>query len=802
MFMRCKMRVVFFVTLAVIQAYQLMADTNDYGQVTLMRDAQGVPHIFADNDSDAIYGLGYATAQDRLFQMTLNLRVIQGRLAETLGDIPLQGGSNTAATLDRKMRIFGYYKNAHKVYAEIDHQTRKLLQAYAAGVNAYIVELGDNLPKLFDDYHIELEMWSPADCIASWYQLARFFGGEGLHATLQYHQQQEIASGKLNDDDPRMLAHRSGLLVDDDAAVIQRSDVDDAWVAAIEQFLQEHKLMRIDENPRETTPSFSHAWVVGGEKSGTGSAVLFSDPQTPVRNPSLLYEFHVQGETFNTRGVGVAGSPVLLIGWNEHVAWGMTALAADQADQFFLRTDPDRPNAYEVDGEWQEMTVRTETIKIKGGIDEDFVICETRFGPVVTSLAHGVRTGEEVALKRVPQADDGHDTLQGAFAMMRSRSVVEFIEAIEGWRFPSANAVFGDRDGNIGYTLVGAFPVRSPHAEGGGRLTQYGWESNHDWQGILPASLAPRMTNPTRGYIFTANHRPIASFYPLDVLVGSVTPGDSLRSWRLRQLMEDQEHITPEMVKEIHYDTVNPARKAIVEIGLSLRDRNVALSADAMKALEVLELWHAAGARSAKDQPGYPVAASIDLMFRIVQTSLSLEYGGGQSGLVKFLRDISDKMDTDAYVPTDDVISYIDSNLAQAWRSGRNTITDARSQEAPQRGARGAQEASPGAKRLEYFATLYGLGSLNPTRDVPVPELTCTDVNTIRSQEGQAFSMWVPLHDVDSALSVLPVSNTENPDDDHYLAYLDAWSSGDMHPAPITRAAVEKIAVKSVVLNK
>ena len=104
--------------------------------------------------------------------------------------------------------------------------------------------------------------------------------------------------------------------------------------------------------PGDPDPKFSHAWVIGGKKTTTGSSVLVSDPQTPVWNPSMLYEFHVKGATFNTRGAGVAGSPVILIGFNQRVAWGMTALGADQADIFILKTDPNRPDQYQVDGKW------------------------------------------------------------------------------------------------------------------------------------------------------------------------------------------------------------------------------------------------------------------------------------------------------------------------------------------------------------------------------------------------------------------------------------------------------------------
>ena len=751
--------------------------------VTMIRDAQGVPHIFASTDADAMYGLGYATAEDRIVQMTLNLRAIQGRLAETLGDVPLQSGVGSTLAFDRMMRTLGFYRAAERAVETLDPETLALLQAYADGVNAYLAEYDDERLALLDGVAVQPEPWKPADSIASWYQLARFFGPAGLHATLAYHQYHE-------GDTPREP------ITDEPASVIQRDDVDSEWLDQVQAFFSEYYPTPDSTEHGEPIPQMSHAWVVDGHASGTDSAALFSDPQTPVRNPSLLYEFHVQGETFNARGAGVAGSPILLVGWNAHVAWGMTALGADQADQFFLRTDLDRPDQYEVDGEWHDMEVRVETLHVQGCEPEQLEVRDTRYGPVVTALAHGVRPGEVVALKRVPQADVGHDTFEGALAMLRATDVDAFLDAVAGWRFPTANAVVGDRSGRIGYTLVGAFPLRSPHAEAGGRITQYGWDSRYDWQGFLPHDLVPRMTNPDRGHIFTANHRPIGAFYPLNLVIGTGAAGETVRSWRLRQLMEGRESITPEEVKAIHFDAVNPARKAVVTIGRHLRETGMDLSNYAIRALDGLGAWYEAGAQMRHDQPSYDLAAAIDTPIRDPNTPVVALYGGGQSGLALFFKTALDALRADPpEALPEGTTAYIDECLARAWQTHSNAeaAPDERRQRRP---------AAREQDTLAYFATLDGIGSLNSAHDIPVPPLVCTDGNTIWSQRAQAYSMWAPLHDIDAARSILPVSNTEYPESPHYLASLDAWAEGTLHPAPLTRQAVKAIAHETRILTR
>jgi penicillin amidase len=194
----------------------------------------------------------------------------------------------------------------------------------------------------------------------------------------------------------------------------------------------------------------------------------------------LFHEFHISGKTFNARGIGVPGSPIILIGFTPKVAWGLAALGADQVDLFLLKTDPNHPDQYYFDGAWRDMNVRTETIRVKDGRSRTLTLRETHLGPVVTSVVMGVRRGDEVALRRVPIGDPQCDTLEGALAMVRAKNVCEFQEALGGWRFPSANCVFGDDEGNIGYKTILALPIRSPHALLNERTAHEGWDSAND----------------------------------------------------------------------------------------------------------------------------------------------------------------------------------------------------------------------------------------------------------------------------------------------------------------------------------
>ncbi len=781
--------------------------SDEYGTVEILRDKWGIPHIFSDTDEGAMYGLGYACAEDRAFQMYYSLRIIQGRLAEVVGDRPkLNRQKGTAVDEDKKMRIMGFYRGAKRVAQNLDKETMSLLQAYSDGVNDFIRDNPEKLLYLFGELGLEPEPWTPADCIASWWHVGKFFAAEGLHDTMVYHR---LKSGAV----PRGARGRGGrgaralrgrsvqpeVEIDEEASVVRREDVSDEWLKKVRRFEKEHGLTKKTETPSDGDgPRFSHAWLVGGKKTSTGSSVLCSDPQTLVRNPSLFYEFHISGETFNARGIGVPGSPVLLIGFTEHVAWGLTALGADQADQFFLKTDPEHPDQYYFDGEWRDMRAWTETIKVKDGSPVKLTLRETHLGPVVNDIAHDVRRDETVVLKRIPMCETDRETCQGAFAMIRSNNVAEFSEVLEGWRFPSANIVFGDTRGDIAYWTLAAIPIRSRHALDEGKATHDGSASKYDWQGIVPYDLLPHVVNPSRGYLESANHRPIGPYYTIPIGISTGSGGDTVRSWRLRELLKEKERFTPKDVLAIHYDCVNAAKREIVRFGHHLRDvLKKELPDNTMNALEYLEDWYEKGAESCMDRRGSELVNLIPTMFRMTTSELTWTYGGGDSGLCRFLKEVSERLSEDPKASLNEQEQeYIASVLAQAWeaavrRYGRN----------PKDWHDRAQEELS-QKKMGYFVSLDGFPSLDTKYDLTFPELTCTDHGTILSQEAQSYSQWVPMHDVDSAMTILPIGQTEHPGDEYRTVNYDSWATGKLHPAPLSREKVEMYVVGHHLLSK
>ena len=772
----------------------LLAPANGEA-VDILRDTWGIPHIYAASDAGCFYGLGYATAEDRGFQLYFQLRMVQGRLAEVIGDVPHVRRRETSVQHDRKMRTFGFYRAAQQVATELGPEPTRMLRAYCDGVNDWFREHENDRHPFFEQLQLQAEPWTPADCIASWWHMGQFFATDGTRDLIAWR----------NRNRPRV--DRRGRLLpepavsgDDSVAIVQRGDVSDQWIRQLHQFQIQYGLGGPASEPTDgaAAPKFSHAWVVGGVKTTTGAAVLVSDPQTPVTNPSLFYEFHLHGKSIHARGIGVPGSPILLIGFSPYVAWGATALGADQADLFRLDMDEARANQYRLDGKWHDLRVWQETIRVQGGQDVDLTIRESLFGPLVTPFAFAGPDDGEVALKRVPSCDRGRETIVAGLAMMRAKNVHEFDQALADWRFPSANLVFGDREGNIGYRAVGAIPVRSANAPRGGRWAHDGSTLASDWQTYVPPHFMPHVINPQAAVLFSGNHRPIESFYaiPLGNMTGS--QGDTLRSWRLRELLSRSQPFAPLDVLQVHFDTVNPARREIVRLGLHIRDFMQHPLADASEqALDQLQIWLQNGAKSDLREPGAALATQIDTFFRFVSTDLALEYGGGLSGLARYLKSAGQRIAADPQTKLSELeIAFVDRALSNAWSKARQRYGNE-----PQRWTATARREIT-SRQLPYYQSLDGYPVPAAGHAISVPALTCVDGSTINSNASQAYTQFVDLADVDRSRSILPPGQSERFDSKRRTSTIELWEQGRLHPAPLSRAAVEKITVEKMTVER
>lgn len=379
--------------------------------------------------------------------------------------------------------------------------------------------------------------------------------------------------------------------------------------------------------------------------------------------------------------------------------------------------------------------------------------------------------------------------------MMRARSCEEFAAALPGWSFPTANCIFGDKQGNIGYWSLGALPVRSALTGYDGGHAQDGSTHKGMWQGMIPYDILPHCINPKRGYLVSANHRSIQSFYkvPFGNMTGS--SGDTDRGLRIKERIAEHlaghDCFTPQDVLAIHYDSVNVWKREVVHLGMLVLERTPdSLSENAKQALRCLKPWYEKGAATDLAVPGTELVNEMNVIFRGGAFGLVRKYGGGISGLARFAKTVSSRYaaDPDAPVP-DDERTFADQVLSQAWTRTLNKYgADTSTWNAQARQALCRQT-------LGYMDGLDGFGPLDEQNNVRVPLLTTIDGSTVLSQKAQSYTQFVPLHDVDAALSILPIGSSDNPKSPFRFSTYGDWAQGRLHPAPLSRDAVEKIAV-------
>jgi penicillin amidase len=492
--------------------------------VEIVRDRWGVPHIYARDLSDLLFAQGYTHAQDRLWQMEFQRRAASGRLAEIFGRIALDA--------DRFTRTLGFRRMAKAEADVLDEETRSLLAAYCQGVNAFIDSHRDRLPAEFTLLGIKPEPWTPEDSLG-WtklmgWSLSANWEAELLRAYLVTHLGPYRAA-ELEPNYPK------------DNPTIVLPDLHALDAAAL---LLEHYERAKEWLGPTGAPLGSNNWVIDGQKSATGKPLLANDPHLMVAMPGIWYENHLTAGDFEVTGVSLPGVPFVVIGHNARVGWGMTATLPDNQDLFIERFAPSDPTRYEFRGDWEAARIHQEAIRVRGEAAPLMLqVRETRHGPVISDV---VRSPFPLALSWTGFSPQ--QSLRAALRLNMARTAGEARAAVADWGVPVMNFVFADVEGNIGYEMAGAVPVR---ACGQGLVPVPGWTGEYEWTGILPTGELPRLDNPPEHFIATANNRVVGDGYP-HLLTIEWSPG--YRARRIVEMLNVRRRLTLADCQQIQLD--------------------------------------------------------------------------------------------------------------------------------------------------------------------------------------------------------------------------------------------------------
>ena len=523
--------------------------------VEVLRDAHGVPHIFARSERDAQFALGFVHAQDRLWQLEMNRRIGSGRMAEVLGP--------TALDTDRFLRTLGIRRVAAANVRALDAESRDLLAAYAAGVNAFL-EQKPVLPLEFWLLRVMPEPWSEVDS-AAWAKMVSWdLGGNWRSELLRLQLAsrlpvaiQEFLPPYPGDAPPELpdLRQFYGVL-----------EKEPAQVSAVDM------------------PGASNSWVVSGARSASGKPLLANDPHLGLTAPNVWYFAHLQAPGLDVIGATLPGVPGIVIGRNARIAWSATNTGPDVQDLYLERLDG-RGGYLAPDGRRAFAVVR-ETIKVKGADDVQLAVRISRHGPVISDVLQAALDatprGHALALAWTALAEDD-TSLAALLRLGRASGWPEFLDATRSLHAPQQNLSYADVDGNIGFIAPGRIPVRKPENPLHGLAPAPGWDARYDWAGFIPFDELPHAFNPPSGKIVSANHKIVPPGYRHHITSEWEVP---YRARRIDALLDELRRHDRASFARIQADVVSLAARELLP-------RMVAIQGQSPEADDVLK-WLAA----------------------------------------------------------------------------------------------------------------------------------------------------------------------------------------------------------------
>lgn len=514
------------------------------GEVRIERDAHGIPTIRAGSMEDAAFGLGFAHAQDRLWQLETHRRIGAGRLAEAFGP--------AALPTDRFLRALGVQRAAAAQWANVKGDEWRGMEAYAAGINAYLRDHLRARPPEYLLLGLKTEDWTPQDSMAWAVMMAWDLGGNWSTELLRLRLSLKLPIERINEVLPPYPGDKP-LATADYAALFRGLGLNG----------EVGKQALLAAPPSGIEGMGSNNWVVAGSHTESGKPLLANDPHLKLTSPALWYFARLEAPGLKVAGATMPGLPIVVLGQNERIAWGFTNTAPDVQDLYLERLKPEDPTQYQTPTGWAKFDTWEEVIKVKGEADVPVTVRATRHGPVISDageVGEGV-TGPKgkpayALAMRWTALDADPGTVEAGLAFNRAGSVDEFIAASAKYTAPMQNMVVADRAGRIAFVAAGKVPLRSPENDLKGLVPAPGWDAHYDWTGLLPADQTPREIDPPRGWIATANQRIHPADYPHFITSEWAVP---YRQQRIEQLLAARPRHSRDSLAAIQSDELSLA---------------------------------------------------------------------------------------------------------------------------------------------------------------------------------------------------------------------------------------------------
>jgi penicillin amidase len=751
--------------------------------IEIFFDDKGIPQIWAENEEDAWFAVGWLHAGDRLFQMELTRRVASGSLSEILGDITL--------SFDRKQRLIGHRIIAGQDVSNLDPVIVRYLESYSAGINQWVNHT-TALPFEFQVLNLDFEPWSPIDCLSifsfqTWF-IDELQNNDDLFLNIEKKKGIKSAEEIIRpypEDAPKTVPQ-----IEDNQKNTMSTQPKYASKSDLNEFIY-HYLFPGGQIPFLMTKS-SNAWAVSGSRSRSGNALFSSDPHLELsRLPQFWYivGVHTKDKSLETLGITSPGLPLIAMGHNGKISWAFTAGGTDVTDQYIEQVNPNNPNEYLVGEAYRPYDIRFEYIKISGRETVDTLkIKTTRHGPVIEE---NDSLNQVVALRWAGFDFSPSEGLKSGFRMLKCNNFFEFQNLVTEFGALDANWMYADREGNIGYQLGAPIPIRINNT---GQARIIGWDGNSEWSGYYPLDKTPHSYNPLKGWLATCNNKPDEGNLDYS-LQGNFADA---RIWRISELLSGMGKMSTREMKLFQKDF-----KSTGLVPWKNEAVTVLKSMEHSEWIERLDTWNEFSEIESKETAlieTWIVILKIktfeddfgDLTKKLLNKLLYRE-----RNFYKIYVNRNSKWFDD--VRTQDRVESRDEIAVEAMREALSLV-----------GARSWGDVqtltmSHPMAAVPILSTILSLergpfsragtsGSLNNTISF------WDDEDSFKGIAGPSWRFVMDFENIDEAQMVIPAGQSGNPLDPHFFDFYELWDRGEYWTVPFSEDKIKEKAMSKLLL--
>ncbi len=752
--------------------------------IEIIRDEWGIPHIYAQNIHDLAFAQGYVQAQDRLWQMELNKRVATGTLAEIFGVAALE--------IDIASRTLGFPRIGKQDQALMPKSLIKIMKSFLKGINASRKQQLNNLPVEFVLAGFSPQKWTISDLMT----FSRLMAWQLSHGW-----QGSLIRAKLIDKVGALAANELEMHYDPDNPAILEN--------GIEVNVAKNEVLKGLESSLLQQGNGSNSWVIDGRFTDTGKPLLANDPHLFLNAPAIWYENHLHCPELHVTGVTIPGLPLVAIGHNDQISWGVTLAFSDCEDVFLEEFHPEDNSQYLFREEWKKATIIEEEFTVKGLEEvEKRAITLTHHGPIISDMLKEPNKKIALASKALSPAP----LLRAWWMLNNAKCWKEFVHAMSFMAAPQMSIVYADVKGNIGFWMTGKVPIR---AKGDGRLPVPGWSGEFEWVGEVPFTHMPHIFNPEKGYIITANHKGVADDYPYNLGYAWM---NGYRAKRLDDLFQQKKQIDMLACKQMQVDLFSIPGQQLVDIYRAEHNKFKVKDWRFHAALHRFLAWDG---ELTKDTVGgciYKITCTYlvkVLLEKSLGEELTLEIMG--KGLMPLVNRTTEFQGHDIYT----IIRML--NNPESWWldkvGGKALLLEKAFQKAVNYLT---ENIDPDMKKWKW-GTLHraifshamsAKSSLAPIFNVgPVPmggdgdtPWQANDIGSLTfpntSIVSASYRLVVDLDQFGQSQAVLPPGNSGHIASEHYKDQIDLWINAQFRPMLWTRKQVEVYAEEKLVLTK